>query len=191
MKIKEVIIVEGKYDKIAVESAVDATVIETKGFGIFSDRERLKLIKEIAEKRGIIILTDSDGAGLVIRNYLKGAVKDKVKQAYVPGIKGKERRKKSPSKEHLLGVEGMDRNIILNALLSAGATTDDGDGTRENKNPITKGDLYELGLSGKEGSAEKRRTLLKKLGLPENLSSNAMLDYINILYSREDIYRFL
>ena len=142
MKIKEVIIVEGKYDKIAIKNAVDAAVIETAGFGIFSAKEKLALIRRLAETRGIIVLTDSDGAGFVIRNYLKGSVKGRVLHAYIPEIAGKERRKTAPSKENILGVEGMKKDVIQSALLNAGATVLDTDGEKEESGKkITRYDL--------------------------------------------------
>ena len=191
MDIKEVIIVEGKYDKIAVTSAVNATVLETSGFGIFSDRERLELIRKMAEKRGIIVLTDSDSAGMLIRNFLKGAVKENIKHAYIPDVYGKEKRKTEPSKENKLGVEGMKGEIIINALIKAGATFSDGSEREVSKEPITKTDMYLLGLSGGRFSSKRRRKLLYDLDLPENLSSNAMLEILNVLYDKEEFYHLL
>ena len=190
MKVKEVIIVEGKYDKIAVKSAVDAVVFETSGFGIFSDSEKMDLICRLAEKRGIIVLTDSDGAGLVIRNYIKGAVPCGVKQAYIPDIYGKEKRKSGPSGEGKLGVEGMKKSVIIDALKNAGATFEENDGHRSGGG-ITKGDFYFLGLSGKSDSALRRKALLKELSLPENLSANALLDVINLIFGKDEFYLFL
>lgn len=186
-KIREVIIVEGRYDKNTVSQAVDAVIIETNGFGIFSNKEKETLIRKLADKRGIIVFTDSDGAGFVIRNHLKGMLpKGTVKHAYIPDIYGKEKRKSSPSKEGKLGVEGMDKNIIVNALIRAGATFEDEHATAVNSEPITKADFYELGLSGKPGSEEMRRATAKKLSLPERISANALLDVVNALYSREE-----
>ena len=187
MRVKEVIIVEGKYDKIAVSSAVDANIVETSGFGIFSDKEKLNLIRRLAEKNGAVVLTDSDGAGFVIRNFLKGSVGGNIRQAYIPQIDGVEKRKKAPSKEHLLGVEGMKKEIIIDALKRAGATFDDGE-VPEKISEITKTDMYLLGLSGGVGSAERRKKLLSSLNLPDKLSSNAMLEVLNALYSREEFY---
>ena len=184
IRIREVIVVEGRYDRNALSQVVDAVILETSGFGIFNDREKLSLLRRIADERGLIILTDSDGAGFVIRRYLKGALDPaKVKHAYIPDITGKEKRKSSPSKEGKLGVEGMRPEVLLDALRRAGATFCDE--AAPQKEPITKADLYAAGLSGGANSAEKRKALLKKLDLPEKLSSNALLDVLNVLWGRE------
>lgn len=189
IKVKEAIIVEGRYDKNTLSQIFDAVIIETSGFGIFSDSEKLALIRKLAEKMGVIILTDGDGAGFMIRNFLKGAVSgENVKHAYIPDLKGKERRKSAASKEGKLGVEGMKAEVLKEALLRAGATIDDKT-SPEIKRIMTKADLYELGLSGTADSAEKRCTLAKKLGLPERISSNALLDVLNALYSFDEISR--
>jgi len=191
MKIKEVIIVEGRYDKIAVKNAVDAAVIETSGFGVFSDKEKIALIRKLAQEKGIIVLTDSDGAGLVIRNYLKGAVGANVKNAYIPEMAGKERRKNAPSKENLLGVEGMDRDIIINALLRAGATVEDGENdTAVKREEISSFDMYDLGLSGGVGSTQKRERILRALSLPTKMSAKAMREVLNLLFTREEFIKF-
>jgi ribonuclease M5 len=191
LRIKEVIVVEGRYDKNTLSQLVDTTIIETGGFGIFSDRDKLELIKKLASKRGIIILTDGDGAGFLIRNYLKSSIaKDNIKHAYIPDIPGKERRKRSPSGEGKLGVEGMTPEILIQALRRAGATFDDGP-EDEDKPPITKADLYELGLLGKEGSRERRLALIANLGLPERLSTQSLLDVLNALYDREELLNLL
>ena len=188
-KIREVIVVEGRYDKNALSQVVDAVILETAGFGIFKDRQKQKLLRTLAETRGLIVLTDPDGAGFVIRNFLKGCTDpSRVKHAYVPDIPGKERRKSSPSKEGKLGVEGMRPALLLEALRRAGASFEEAEAAPE-REPITKADLYARGLSGGEGSAEKRRELLKKLDLPERLTANALLDVLNALMSREDFYR--
>lgn len=188
-KIREVIVVEGRYDKNALSQVVDAVILETAGFGIFKDRQKQKLLRTLAETRGLIVLTDPDGAGFVIRSFLKGCTDpSKVKHAYVPDIPGKERRKRAPSKEGKLGVEGMRPELLLEALRRAGASFEDAEEAPE-REPITKADLYARGLSGGEGSAEKRRELLKKLNLPERLTANALLDVLNALMSREDFYR--
>lgn len=185
-KIKEAIIVEGKYDKNTISQVVDAYIIETSGFGIFSNREKTELIRRLARKRGIIVFTDGDGAGLVIRNYIKGAVKDgTVKQAYIPDIYGKEKRKRTASKEGKLGVEGMKPEIIIRALENCGATFEN-EAQPQKAEEITKADLFEAGLSGAVGSAQRRREMMKKMELPENLSSNALLDVLNALYTREE-----
>ena len=186
IRVREAIVVEGRYDANTLRQIVDAPVFETGGFGVFNDRERLKLLRLAAEKRGLIILTDSDGAGFVIRRYLSGAIDPGlVKHAYVPDVLGKERRKKSPSKEGKLGVEGMRPEIIVDALRRAGATIE-GETFRRTPGGITKADLYAAGLSGRPDSAEKRRALLKQLGLPERMSANAMLRALELLYTRDE-----
>ena len=184
--VREVIVVEGRYDKNTLSQVVDAVIIETSGFGIFNDAEKRKLLQTMAEARGLIVLTDSDGAGFVIRNYIKGCVDPKlVKHAYIPDIYGKERRKSAPSREGKLGVEGMKPQVLLDALIRAGATFDD----EENKKTaprISKADMYARGLSGREGSAEKRARLIKQLGLPERLTADGLLDVLNATMSREE-----
>ena len=186
--IREVIVVEGRYDKNALSQVVDATIITLGGFAVFNDREKLAFLRRLAEQRGLIVLTDSDGAGFVIRNYLKGALpRDRVKQAYIPDIPGKERRKRTPGKEGKLGVEGMKPAVLLEALRRAGATFADEETVGERrKDPITKADLFALGLTGGTDSAAKRRALLKQLDLPEHLTPNGMLEALNLLYSREE-----
>lgn len=184
--VREVIVVEGRYDKNALSQVVDAVIIETSGFGIFNDAEKRKLLQTMAEARGLIVLTDSDGAGFVIRNYIRGCVDPKlVKHAYIPDVYGKERRKSAPSREGKLGVEGMKPQVLLDALIRAGATFDD----EENKKTaprISKADMYARGLSGREGSAEKRAQLIKQLGLPERLTADGLLDVLNATMSREE-----
>lgn len=185
--VREVIVVEGRYDKNALKQVVDATVVETGGFGVFNDKERLALLRRLAKERGLIVFTDSDGAGFVIRNFLKGAIpKSQIKHAYIPDIYGKERRKAAPGKEGKLGVEGMKPEILLDALERAGATFEDGAGRAE-RTPITKTDLYELGLTGGKDSAARRAALLKKLSLPERMTTNAMLEAVNLLLGREKL----
>ena len=186
VKIKEAIVVEGRYDKNTLSQIVDAAILETSGFGIFKDKQQMLLLRRIAETRGLIVFTDSDGAGFVIRNHIKSAIPDKfLKHAYIPDIYGKERRKAAPGKEGKLGVEGMSREIILDALLKAGATVEGLDGPEVN--PVTKQDLMELGLSGGPDSSRKRLLLLKKLELPEHMSANAMLQALSLLYDRESL----
>lgn len=188
IKVSEVIVVEGRYDKNTLSQVVDATIIETGGFSIFSDCEKLKLLRRIAEKRGLIVLTDSDSAGFVIRNYIKGSIDPKlIKHAYIPDIEGKERRKSTPSKEGKLGVEGMTRQVILDALARTGASISD-DVKTEPADPITKADMFALGLSGVKGSRERRLRLTQKLGLPQKISPNALIDVLNALYSKEELY---
>ena len=186
VKIREAIVVEGKYDQNTLRQIVDTAVIPTRGFGVLKDRELLAFLRTVAEARGLIILTDSDGAGFVIRNYLKGALpRDRVRHAYIPDVPGKERRKKAPGKEGKLGVEGMEPAVLLEALRRAGATFVEEAAARPGGQPITKADLYDLGLSGGPGSREKRLALLKRLGLPAHMSANALLEALNLLYTRE------
>lgn len=186
LKVNEVIVVEGRYDKNALSQIVDAVILETGGFGIFNDRQKQKLLRTMAEKRGLIVLTDSDGAGFVIRNFIKGCVDPRyVKHAYIPDIYGKERRKAAPSKEGKLGVEGMRPQVLLEALCRAGASVNEGTAQTP---AITKADLYARGLSGGEGSAQKRKALQSRLDLPEHLSADAFVDVLNALMSREEFY---
>ena len=186
-KIKEVIVVEGRYDKNTLSQVVDATVVTLGGFAVFNNREKLAFLRRLALERGLIVLTDSDGAGFVIRNYLKGALpRDRVKQAYIPDIHGKERRKRAPGKEGKLGVEGMRPQVLLESLRRAGATfLDEEDQSTAPKEPITKADLFALGLTGGTGSAARRQALLRQLDLPEHLTPNALLEALNLLYTRE------
>ncbi|MCI6730264.1 MAG: DUF4093 domain-containing protein [Candidatus Faecousia sp.] len=192
VKVREVIVVEGRYDKNTLLQVVDATVLETHGFGIFKDKEQLSLLRRAAEKRGLIVLTDSDGAGFVIRNYLKGAIPGNlVKHAYIPDIPGKERRKTAPGREGKLGVEGMHPEILLEALRRAGATLEGETPDGAPRGGITKADLMELGLYGGTESGERRRALLQKLGLPQHMSTNAMLQALNLLYTRQELEALL
>lgn len=185
-KIKEVIVVEGRYDKNTLSQVVDAVIIETGGFGIFNDREKRSLLKKLAESRGLIIMTDSDAAGFMIRNHLKGCIAPElVKHAYIPDIYGKERRKSAPSREGKLGVEGMKPQVIVEALKRAGATFESGRSAADNAR-ISKADLYKKGLSGGENSAALRKKLLKMLELPEHLTAQGLLDVLNATMSRED-----
>ncbi len=187
IKIKEAIIVEGRYDKIKLSSIVDAPIIETNGFRVFSDKEKQNLIRKIADIRGILVLTDSDGAGFVIRNFLKGTVdSSKIKHCYIPQIEGKEKRKAQKGKEGLLGVEGISDEIILNAIRSSGATVV-GQEVNTVKREITKADLFALGLTGTQNAEKKRQKLFNYLDLPSYLSVNAFLSAINCLYSIEEL----
>lgn len=190
VKIREAILVEGRYDKNTLAQIVDAPILETAGFGIFKDKKQLALLRQIAEKRGLIVFTDPDGAGFVIRNHIKSAIPAQyLKHAYVPDIMGKERRKRAPGKEGKLGVEGMRPEIILDALRRAGATIEGEDSPA--LPPITKQDMMELGLSGGANAAEKRKALLQKLDLPEHMSANALLQAINLLYTLEELQEIL
>ena len=185
MRIREAIVVEGKYDSIKLQAVVDTLIVETNGFGIFKDNERLAFLRRLATERGLIILTDSDSAGMIIRNYLGGAVPpDCVKQAYIPPVMGKERRKATPSKEGLLGVEGIDGAVIQQALRQAGATILD-EQTRVPQLTLTTADLFELGFCGQPHSATLRQALLKELALPAYLSTSRLLQYINTALSPE------
>ena len=184
IKLRQAIVVEGRYDKNTLSQLVDAPIFETNGFGVMKNREMLDFLRHVAQTRGLIILTDSDGAGFVIRNFLKGALpKDKVLHAYIPDIYGKERRKTHAGKEGKLGVEGMTPEILRTALRNAGAQTEQTDAPTER---ITKTDLFLAGLSGGAGSAEKRARLQNELRLPAHLGANAFLDALNLLMSREE-----
>ena len=189
VKLKQAIVVEGRYDVNTLRQLVDAPIFETRGFGIMNDRERLALLRAAARRRGLIILTDSDGAGFVIRNYLKGALpKGCVKQAYVPDIAGKERRKRHGSKEGKLGVEGMRPQVILDALRRAGATFAQQDESEMPVHPvITKADFYEWGLSGRPDSTARRAAVLHALDLPAHMTANALLEFINAVGTREQV----
>ena len=186
VKIKEAIVVEGRYDKNTLSQIVDAPILETSGFRIFKDKQQMALLRQIAERRGLIVFTDSDGAGFVIRNHIKSAIPGKyLKHAYIPDIYGKEKRKAAPGKEGKLGVEGMTGAVILDSLRRAGATV-------EGEMPqspcrITKQDMMELGLSGGQDASARRLKLLKKLNLPEHMSANAMLQALNLLYTLEEL----
>ena len=185
--VEQAIVVEGRYDKNTLSQIVDTVIFQTNGFSVMHDRELLALLRCAAQTRGLIILTDSDGAGLVIRNFLRGALpKEGVLHAYVPEIAGKEKRKAAPGKAGLLGVEGMTPEILLEALRSAGAKMD-GE-ARAADGHIGKMDLYTLGLSGGAGSAGKRQALLQELGLPGYLSANALVDALNLRMTREELY---
>ena len=188
-RIQEAIVVEGRYDKNALSQVVDALILETSGFGIFRDEERLALFRRLAAERGLIVLTDSDGAGFVIRNYLKGAVDPaQVKQAYIPDRPGKEKRKRRPGKEGKLGVEGMRPEVLLEALSRGGATFLTGEVPESGKGrSITKTDLYLAGLSGTPDAAENRERLLERLDLPQHMTANALVEVLNILYGYDEL----
>lgn len=189
LRIREAIVVEGRYDKNTLSQIVDAPILETAGFGIFKNRQQMALLRKAAENRGLIVFTDSDGAGFVIRNRIKAAIPAKyLKHAYIPDILGKEKRKSAPGKEGKLGVEGMRPEILVEALRRAGATFEEKRETTPEAEPITKQDLVELGLSGGRDSSAKRLALLKRLNLPEHMSSNALLEALNLISSREALY---
>lgn len=186
VKIRQAIVVEGKYDQNTLSQLVDTTIFQTRGFGVMHDKALLGLLRKAAKTTGLIIFTDSDGAGFVIRNFLKGALpKEGVLHAYIPDIPGKEKRKRAPGKEGLLGVEGMTKEILLSALENAGADLG-GEAEKRPGDTITKFDLYTAGLSGKPDSASKRAAFLEKLRFPAHMSANALLDALNLLYTREE-----
>lgn len=185
VKLRQAIVVEGRYDVNTLRQLVDAPIFETRGFGIMNDRERLALLRAAARRRGLIILTDSDGAGFVIRNFLKNALHgENILQAYIPDIYGKEKRKSAPGKEGKLGVEGMRPEVLLEALRRAGATIEGEDAPLPGAR-ITKADLYAAGLTGGADSRAARQRLLEQLNLPERLSTNALLEVLNALMTRE------
>ena len=186
VRIKEAILVEGRYDKNTLSQILDAPILETSGFGILKDKAQLALLRQVAQTRGLIVFTDSDGAGFVIRNFIKGAIPGQyLKHAYIPDVYGKERRKAAPGKEGKLGVEGMKREVLLEALRRAGATFE-GE-TAAAAAGITKQDMMELGLSGGPDSSAKRLALMKRLGFPEHMSANALLQALNLLYTRQQL----
>lgn len=190
IKVKEVIVCEGRYDKDTLSQVFDAVIVETGGFGVFNDREKLALLRRLAESRGLIVLTDSDAAGFQIRGYLKGAIDPAlVKHAYIPDIQGRERRKKAASKAGTLGVEGMRPEVLVEALRRCGATFDGENAPRSGSGDITAPVLYELGLTGRPGSAGLRKKLLERLGLPGKLQGGALRDVLGALYTREELER--
>ncbi len=191
LKVREVIVVEGKYDKNTLAQVVDGLIITTDGFGIFKDPARAQLLRRLALARGVVVLTDADGGGLVIRNHLKGILPtDRVKMAYIPDVPGKERRKRAPGKEGKLGVEGMGPEVLIQALRRAGVTCESTDEPVKGKR-FTKADLFALGLSGAPDAAQRRRTLQRKLGFPENLSANALVEALDALTTPEEVRALL
>ena len=186
LTLKEAVIVEGKYDKITLNSVIDSLIITTNGFRIFNNKETQNLIRRIAESRGILVMTDVDSSGFVIRNFLSGIVdKSLIKHCYIPTVFGKEKRKYEYSKEGKLGVEGIEREELVNAIKKSGATILGQDSQKESRE-ITKLDFYDFGLCGKDNSAQMRKALLDKLSLPEYLSTNAMVDALNCLYTYDE-----
>ena len=187
IKIKEAVIVEGKYDKIKLSSLIDGLIIETGGFQIFSDREKIELLRRLADTRGLLILTDSDSAGFLIRNHIQSCIpKEKIRHAYIPDLYGKEKRKLHPTKEGKLGVEGIDPEILLESIRRSGASAIEEAGSSEEKRKITKLDLYEDGFSGGADSSKKRQVLLRELGLPERLTAKALVPVLNSLVNYEE-----
>lgn len=191
LKIKEAIVVEGRYDQNTLSQLVDTLIIPTQGFGIFKDKEKAAMLRRVAEKRGIIVLTDSDGAGFVIRNHMKGILPpDQVKHAYIPDLFGKEKRKRTPGKEGKLGVEGMRPEVLERALRNAGATIFGETAQAQPHREITKLDLFQDGFSGRPDSAQRREKLLKALDLPQHLTGKALPQVLNTLLTYEE-YRTL
>jgi ribonuclease M5 len=191
IRIKEAIVVEGRYDKNTLSQVVDAVILETSGFGVFKDGEKLTLLRRLAAKQGLIVFTDSDGAGFVIRNYIKGAIPPhQVKHAYIPDIYGKERRKRTPGKEGKLGVEGMNPDVLLQALLRSGATVE-GEEVAAPRGELTSADLFVLGLTGRPDSADRREKLLHRLELPQHMNAKVLLTVLNALYTREELENLL
>lgn len=188
IKIKEAVIVEGKYDKIKLANILDAFIIETNGFQIYKDKERLDFIKRLADERGVIILTDSDHSGFQLRNYISmGIPKDKIKHLYIPDVYGKEKRKNEPSKEGKLGVEGIDDKVLTKLFENAAVECME----TESRVLLTNYDLFAAGISGGANSKEKRKKLLKKLNLPEFLSTNSLLTYLNSSVSRDTFFEIM
>lgn len=189
IRIREAVVVEGKYDKIKLSSLLDGTIVTTDGFGIFRDREKMAYLRRLAKNQGLVVLTDSDGAGFVIRGKISSCIPaSQLKHAYIPDIPGKERRKAAPSKEGMLGVEGMELQTLRQVLRRAGATLLEEESLPENAHgKLTKADLYEMGLSGREDSAQRRKALQKELDLPERLSAGGLLQALNALYSEQEL----
>lgn len=187
VRIQEAILVEGRYDKNTLSQIVDAPIFETSGFGIFKNKEKMALLRRVAKQRGLIVFTDSDGAGFVIRNHIKSAIPSEfLKHAYTPDILGKERRKAAPGKEGKLGVEGMTRDVILEALRRSGATFGDA-AFVDCTSKITKQDMMVLGLSGGKNSSALRQKLIQCLEFPSHMSANGLLEALNVLYSLEEL----
>ena len=191
IKIKQAVIVEGKYDKIRLSNIVDAVVIPVHGFSIYKDKETAALIRELSRKTGIVILTDSDSAGAQIRTRIREIARGgEVINVFIPDIFGKEKRKREASKEGKLGVEGIDDDILIEAFRKAGVLAEGVPQEAEKGEPITKADLLDLGLVGGSGSAAKRAELQRRLGLPERPSANMLLEILNVMYSREEFVTF-
>ena len=190
ISLREAIIVEGRYDKIKLSGFISSPIIETGGFRVFKDKERQELIRSVASRRGILIMTDVDSAGFVIRNFLRGIVPtDLIKHAYIPTVEGKEKRKPEPSKEGVLGVEGLDRDMLIAAIRNSGAAII---GEEEKSQPeITKLDFYDYGLTGAENSAQLRGEVLSSLGLPAYLTVNAMISAVNCLFTKAEFEEYL
>lgn len=188
IKVNQAVIVEGRYDKIKLSNILDALIIETNGFGIYKDKNRLDFIRRLADERGIILITDSDHAGFQIRNYIaSGIPSDKIKHIFIPDIYGKEKRKKEPSKEGKLGVEGISDDILEKLFLDLQIQSE----RVAPKKRITNYDLFAFGLSGTPYAAQNRKKLLKALDLPEFLSTNSLLSYLNFTMSKEEFQNYM
>lgn len=188
IKVKEAVIVEGKYDKIKLSNILDGLIVEINGFGIYKDKNRMKFIRKLAEERGIIIITDSDHSGFQLRNFIASSVgKDKVKHIYIPDVYGKEKRKDKPSKEGKIGVEGISDDVLRELFEKGGVVCLDAN----SENRITNYDLFEAGLSGAPNATQNKKKLLKKLNLPEFLSTNSLLSYLNSVMSRDEFFDYL
>ena len=187
LKVKEAIIVEGKYDKIKLSNLLDALIIETNGFSVYKDKKKLAFIKRLANERGIIVITDSDHSGFQIRNYLSSVIpKDRIKHIYIPDVYGKEKRKKEPSKEGKLGVEGISDDILLSLFEKANISFQ----TVEIKDPVTSVDMFTLELSGTPNAKQNKKKLLKSLDLPEFLSTSSLISYINSIMTKDEFYKY-
>ncbi len=190
LRVREVLVVEGRYDKNTLAQVADGLILTTEGFGIFNDGEKAALLRRLAQERGVVVLTDSDGAGLVIRNHLKGILPPhRVKMAYIPDVPGKERRKTRPGKEGKLGVEGMGPDTLRQALLRAGVTLEEGEAGKGKA--FTKADLFDLGLTGTPAAKARRKALQRALGLPENLSANALTDVLSVIATPQEVQKIL
>ncbi len=188
LKIKEAVIVEGRYDKIKLSNILDTLIVETNGFGIYKDKEKLGFIKKLAQQRGIVVLTDSDHSGFQIRSYISSGIpKDRIKHIYIPDIYGKEKRKAHPSKEGKLGVEGISEKLLLELFEKADISAQQ---CAENDDPVTSCDLFELGIMGTPNAKANKKKLLKALDLPEHLSTNSLLSYINSAMAKKDFIDF-
>lgn len=188
IKVKEAVIVEGKYDKIKLSNILDGLIVEINGFGIYKDKNRMKFIRKLAEERGIIIITDSDHSGFQLRNFIASSVgKDKVKHIYIPDVYGKEKRKDKPSKEGKIGVEGISDDVLRELFEKGGVVCLDAN----SENRITNYDLFEAGLSGAPNATQNKKKLLKKLNLPEFLSTNSLLSYLNSVMTRDEFFDYI
>lgn len=188
IKVKEAVIVEGKYDKIKLSNILDGLIVEINGFGIYKDKNRMKFIRKLAEERGIIIITDSDHSGFQLRNFIASSVgKDKVKHIYIPDVYGKEKRKDKPSKEGKIGVEGISDDVLRDLFEKGGVICLDAN----SENRITNYDLFEAGLSGTPNATQNKKKLLKKLNLPEFLSTNSLLSYLNSVMTRDEFFDYI